>query len=275
MRAMRISVMWVLALGCGVACLVRPIPEIRPVGAPTPQPSVVSAVTPTAPAAAPRPADATVGLQIKYVRDSAEYAVLMEQIYRVATAAVERARQVLPAGATWAVVLDIDETVLDNSVYQLERGAYGLGSDGGSWSAWVEWAQAPTVPGVSGFLAAVRSAGGRIAFITNRSEATRTATLRNLTSVGVWREGDLLCPKQPGAGPSKAGRRAELRGGNGPCAWPGKPATVLAYLGDQIGDFPAASEEPGTNWPEAFGVRYFLLPDPMYGDWTSQITRQR
>lgn len=275
MRAMRISVMWVPVLACGVACLVQPIPEIRPNGAPTPQPSVVSAVTPTAQPAAPRPADAMVGLQIKYVRDSAEYTVLMEQIYRVAAAAVERARQTLPAGATWAVVLDLDETVLDNSVYELERAAYGLSVDGGSWSAWVERAQAPAIPGVPEFLAAVRSAGGRIAFITNRSESTRAATLRNLTGVGVWREGDLLCPKQPGAGPSKAGRRAELRDGKGPCAWPGKPATVLAYLGDQIGDFPAAGEEPGTSWPEAFGVRYFLLPDPMYGDWTSQVTRQR
>ncbi|MFI5167420.1 MAG: HAD family acid phosphatase [Thermoanaerobaculales bacterium] len=273
MRAMRISMMWALTLASGAACLAQPIPEMRPYSTPTTQAAQAPSMASPAQPPAPRLAEAVIGLQIKYVRDSAEYSTLMAQTYRVAADAVGRAKQALPTSATWAVVLDIDETVLDNSVYQLERATYGIGFDSGSWSAWVERAQAPAVPGVSDFLAAMRLAGGRVAFITNRAEAMRVATIRNLASVGVWREGDLLCLKQPSAGSSKAARRAELRDGKGQCAWPGKPARVLAYLGDQIGDFPAVGEEPGTSWAEAFGLRYFLLPNPMYGDWTSQVTR--
>src|SRR4051812_36652692 len=63
-------------------------------------------------------------LGIKYMRDSEEYATLARQVYRLAGDAVSRlARD--NSGRPWTVVLDIDETTLDNSTYQLERAAYG------------------------------------------------------------------------------------------------------------------------------------------------------
>ena len=40
-------------------------------------------------------------------------------------------------GAVWAVVLDLDETVLNNQTYQLERAAYQAPFDTDSWNAWV------------------------------------------------------------------------------------------------------------------------------------------
>ncbi len=270
MRAMPMSVLSAFAIAWGVACPAQSVAGTPSLEAP-PQP--IAAATAPNPTSTVRPAEAGANLQIKYVRDSAEYALLTAQIYRIAGSAVERARQALPKGAAWAVVLDIDETVLDNSAYELERAAYHQGFDPDSWGAWVDRAQAGVVPGVVDFVGAVRTAGGRVAFITNRGEAAREATLRNLAGIGAWRDGDLLCLKPAGAGPSKAGRRAELRDGRGACSWPGRPVTVLAYLGDQVGDFPGRGEERGVNWSEAFGVRYFLLPDPMYGDWTSQVTR--
>src|SRR6266542_5713758 len=69
----------------------------------------------------------------KYVRDSEEYAALARQVYRSAGDAVDRARSAAPG--PWAVVLDIDETTLDNSTYQLERAAYGLPFEAASWAA--------------------------------------------------------------------------------------------------------------------------------------------
>jgi predicted secreted acid phosphatase len=61
-------------------------------------------------------------LGIKYMRDSEEYATLARQVYRLAEEAVTRlARD--NASRPWTVVLDIDETTLDNSTYQLERAA--------------------------------------------------------------------------------------------------------------------------------------------------------
>ena len=64
-------------------------------------------------------------LGIKYMRDSEEYATLTRQVYRLAGEAVMRAAN-SAGGRRWAVVLDIDETTLDNSTYELERAAYEL-----------------------------------------------------------------------------------------------------------------------------------------------------
>src|SRR5262245_11897989 len=69
------------------------------------------------PTLAQAPSAAATG--IKYMRDSEEYASLSRQVYRQAAEAVGRRAQGLPSGS-WAVVLDIDETALDNSTYELD-----------------------------------------------------------------------------------------------------------------------------------------------------------
>lgn len=213
------------------------------------------------------PAQSPAHREIKYVRDSEEYPTLMRQIYRIAARTVVDARRGLRRGQVWAVVLDIDETAVDNSVYQLERAAYRLPFDEGSWNDWVRREQAPATPGVIAFLDTVRAAGARVAWISNHSDLVRGATRANLERVGLWRDGDLLCLKTDSAY-TKARRRSELRSGEGACAWKGTPVTVLAYVGDQMGDFPQAGEDPGVaDRDSAFGSRYFLLPDPLYGKW--------
>src|SRR5690349_17780564 len=77
--------------------------------------------------------------QVKYVRDAEEYAVLSRMVFRQALAAVTasvRERTARVSGP-WAVVLDIDETVLDNSTFELDRASYGLPFENGAWNAWV------------------------------------------------------------------------------------------------------------------------------------------
>jgi 5'-nucleotidase (lipoprotein e(P4) family) len=233
---------------------------------------VVAALAYPAPARAQAPLDEHLG--IRYVRDSAEYHALSRQVYRQAAMAVDAARTGAPGA--WAVVLDVDETALDNSVYQLERAAYGSSYDPVSWNAWVRREEAGSLPGVVEFVRGVRAAGGRIAWITNRDEATREETRRNLAREGLWHDGDRLC-LETDKEYTKARRRRELREGQGACAWAGDPVRVVAYVGDQMGDFPGAGEEEGgTGGPpgdEAFGVRFFLLPNPMYGRWTMGVTR--
>jgi 5'-nucleotidase (lipoprotein e(P4) family) len=221
-------------------------------------------------------AQAPVGahLGIKYVRDSAEYHALAHQVFRLAAIAVDASRA--GAAGPWAVVLDVDETALDNSTYQLERAAYGAAFELASWNAWVGREEAPAVPGVVDFVRGVRAAGGRVVWITNRDEVTREATRRNLLTEGLWDDSDRLCLARD-KDYTKVVRRREARQGRGDCAWAGEPVRVVAYIGDQMGDFPGAGEEEGpvTGPPddEAFGVRFFLLPNPMYGRWTTGVTR--
>ena len=218
-----------------------------------------------------QPPTAARGLEIKYLRDSEEYAALARQTYRLAADAVDRARA--SVSGPWAVVMDVDETTLDNSTYQLERAAYGLPFDNDSWNAWVERRAASAVPGVKSFIDRVRGGGGHVAWITNRDASRGEATRANLASIGVWAGDDRLCGIKPDY--PKAQRRREVVTGAGECAWPNVPMRVVAFMGDTMGDFPAASEMiPGTGTDEAFGKTCFLLPNPLYGDWTARVTRR-
>ena len=207
-------------------------------------------------------------LELKWMRDSEEYVAIFRQTYALAGGVVERQARSVASGTPWAAVLDLDETVLDNSIYQLERAAYRLPFDTASWASWVRRARADTLPGAAGFIVKVRELGGRIAYISGRDEHTADATRRNLASLGLWRDGDRLCLDTPDRAYTKRARREELRAGTGRCAWAGERVRVLAYLGDNIADLPEADEEPGE-----LGVNWFVLPNPAYGGWERRVTR--
>ena len=215
--------------------------------------------------------------QVKYVRDSEEYAVLTRQIYRQALAALTTAvrERTARVSGPWAVALDIDETVLDNSTYELDRAAYGLTFEKQSWIAWVDRGEAGLVPGTVDFISGVRRLGGHVVYISNRDEVSRAATMSNLNRYNLWTEADRLCLETDSTYPKRV-RRAEVTEGRAPCGWPSAPTPILVYVGDQLGDFPAPGEpDVDAGKDDAFGRRYFLLPNPMYGSWTRRVTRKR
>jgi 5'-nucleotidase (lipoprotein e(P4) family) len=214
------------------------------------------------------------GLEIKWIRDSEEYATLTRQVYRMAERAVSDAARRAQRGR-WAVSLDLDETVLDNSAYQIERLAYRLPFDSASWNAWTRRRESGIVPGVVEFIRAVRALGGRIAWISNRWDTTREPTVADLARHGLWSNDDRICLLTAEPEYTKGARRRELQAGTGRCAWEGQPMAVLAFVGDAMGDFPAAGEsDPDAGNDAAFGTRFFMLPNPMYGGWTTRVTRR-
>lgn len=221
------------------------------------------AAPPRPPAAAP--AEKPLSDAIRWSRDSAEHRALFLQVYAAATAHVEREAAARPSGS-WAVVLDADETVIDNSLYQVERERLGLPFDGPSWSAWTKRREAVPLPGAKAFLARVRTLGGRIAIVTNRTESECPDT------EAVFRAHELaydvmLC--KPDAGPSDKNPRFEsVAMGTTKAGLP--PLEVVAFVGDNIQDFPALSQairKQGDDAFAPFGSRYFALPNPMYGSW--------
>ena len=223
---------------------------------------------------AQQPALLPQSLGIKYMRDSQEFATLARQVYRAAEQAVRTAAPALQKGS-WVVSLDIDETALDNSTYQLEREAYRLPFDNVSFNAWVIRRQATAIPGVSEFAQTVHQLGGHIAWISNRDVQTLEATRANLTAVQLWNDQDRLCLQaQTTPRPPKRMRRSEVLAGQGECSWAGTKMRFIAFVGDQMGDFPEADEGiPGTGTDLAFGRACFLLPQAMYGDWVTRVTR--
>lgn len=144
---------------------------------------------------------------------------------------------------SWAVVLDLDETVLNNVDYQISREALGEGYTPESWHAWTQEEQATLVPGADEFIAAVNAAGGHVAFVTNRSDTEQLATEKNLAALGLERGEDfrvLLTRAYPTAPGEKDARFALVPAMLAVQGFDG--VEVVAYVGDNVGDKP---KEPG------------------------------
>lgn len=215
---------------------------------------------PAQPAPAPAEPDS-----IRWVRGAAEYRAAVLQTYRLATAQIEKDAAGRPAGS-WAVVLDADETIISNLTYQAERAKAGLPYSGESWAAWVKRREATPIPGAAAFLARVRALGGKIAVVTNRLRSECDDTIAVFTAHALVYDA-MLC--RPNGTPSDKNPRFEqVRTGTAPSI--GVPVTILAFVGDNIQDFPALAQsvkEKGDAGFADFGVRYWVLPNPMYGSW--------
>jgi 5'-nucleotidase (lipoprotein e(P4) family) len=239
---------------------------------------VLAALALAACASAPRPVPVTpapvaqpvarmrgVPESIRWFRTSAERRVLYVQVYRAAGEQLARLAAGRPAGS-WAVILDADETVLDNSPYQRERALLDSGFTPQSWDAWVRRASAEPLPGAVAFTRRAHELGGRVAIVTNRDEAQCPPTRDNLRAVGVAAD-VVLCKPAEGSG-DKNPRFQAVAAGTAAAGVP--PLQVLMWVGDNIQDFPGLSQDIRFAEESAlaeFGVKYFLLPNPMYGSW--------
>lgn len=216
------------------------------------------------------PPAATLPPAIHWSRNAAEHSAAFRQTYRVAG---ERLRSLVAgrSAGSWAVILDADETVLDNSTYQKERAAIGEGFSSDSWDAWVRRIEATALPGAGDFITAARALGGRVAIVTNRTEAVCPATRENLVRVGIVVD-VVLC--RPPESSDKNPRFEAVQNGTTGADLP--PLEVLMWLGDNIEDFPGLDQGlrmmAAPAW-SAFGDRYFILPNPMYGSWQSNPAR--
>jgi len=171
-----------------------------------------------------------------------------------------------------AVIVDIDETVLDNSPYQARRIRDGKEFDEFSWSEWCREKAARPLPGALEFAQGAAKRGVTVFYLSNRAQDLNEATLDNLHSAGfpiASNENVLLglgtvvegCEQ---VGTEKGCRRELI----------GRKYRVLMQFGDQIGDFVdvlantadgrRAAIEPYAGW---IGERWFVLPNPTYGSW--------
>jgi 5'-nucleotidase (lipoprotein e(P4) family) len=222
----------------------------------------------SAPAVAPATTAATAPAarwnDVHWVRTAAEHRGIFLQTYRVAAAHV----RALAAGrerGTWAVVLDADETVLDNSEYQRRLAERGARFDTDTWNDWVREMAADSLPGAAGFIRTVRELGGRVAIVTNRDAEVCDETRRNLRALSITV--DVVLCQAPGE-QGKIGRFRAVQDGTTGAALP--PLDVVAFVGDNIQDFPEQTQAlraaPAAGY-DSFGRTWFLLPNPMYGSW--------
>ena len=226
---------------------------------------------------APEPAgevatDASYPDSLHWSRNSAERRAIFEQTFRLAAVRLEQLASGREPG-TWGISADADETLIDNSQYQLELSSRNETFSQETWSAWVQRGVAPALPGAVAFTQQVKAMGGVVAVVTNRDSENCGPTAENLRAVGVTFD-VVLC--QAGTGQKEPRWEAVQAGAT--ATWPGAqfgdseappPVELLMWLGDNIGDFPDLDQEARHRddplWE--FGDRFIALPNPMYGSW--------
>jgi 5'-nucleotidase (lipoprotein e(P4) family) len=211
-----------------------------------------------------------------WVQTSAEFAAVAMQAYRIAEEQVERAlydpawtaaqeqtgdfADLLPA-----VILDVDETVLDNSSYEARTIREKTVFTSETWDLWVEEARAKAIPGALEFCEYAASRGVTVFYVTNRQDHLKEATRRNLKALGfpLWTHQETIFTRTDNSdkGPRRAAIAREYR--------------ILLLVGDDARDF--SSEFVGRTYGERhmlrtkfnanWGKKWIVLPNPMYGDW--------
>lgn len=171
-----------------------------------------------------------------------------------------------------AVILDVDETVLDNSPAQAATlvNATGMFSDA-EWAAWVEQAKAKEIPGAAEFLHAAAKQGVHIFYVTNREKDQEAATIRNLKAVGfpfADEEHVMVKNEQEGWGSDKTSRRRYVA----------DRYRVLLLLGDDANDFVGGMRGDVRKRSERLqsheahlGTKWILIPNPTYGSWENAL----
>lgn len=256
---MRTSMMFLaLLLGGGVACAQTPQPSANQVAI-----SEVQTETSYSSAATAPQVVAEMPLEIHWYRNSAEKKADFLQTYWLARRQIE----VLSKGhekGSWAVSLDADETVLDNSQFQVEMVQKGQRFNIDIWNEWCRREEATAQPGAVEFTKYVKELGGRVIIVTNRGVEVQAETERNLTQIGVPYD-LVLCKDETG---DKVPRYQSIVEGTASEDLP--PLNILMWVGDNIEDFPHMEQSLRHEDAEEFddfGTRFIVLPNPMYGSW--------
>ncbi len=164
-----------------------------------------------------------------------------------------------------AVVVDLDETILDNSPYQAWRIVEGVEYSPESWNAWANEGDAALLPGALEFLQACDNAGVTVFYVSNRYASTEDATIRNLREAGLDlgdAPGDRLLLREEidaWSSSNKTPRRLHVA----------QTHRIILMAGDAFGDFfePDAVDDPLSAYADFWGERWFVLPNPQYGGW--------
>jgi acid phosphatase len=221
---------------------------------------------------------------ILWVQTSGEYRACCLQTYRLALERLIEKHRILPSdGKTPAIIMDLDETVLDNSGYETWLYQHGEVYSDASWKRW-ERDHGDEVALIPGALDLIRWADGhgvRVFFISNRFEENRDATTRTIARLGIGtKDIDQRLMLWTGSGDKTARRKRVF-----------DRYRVLMLFGDNLRDFSErlradkvdADDADGQNRGIAerlklvddrrshWGNDWIILPNPMYGDWTRLV----
>lgn len=217
---------------------------------------------------------------VAWVQNAAEYQILTRQCYRLAQYQMSlalndghwSADEVQVADGNYstkppAVVLDLDETVLDNSPYNARNIVGQLPYTLESWNLWCQEEKATLIPGALEFIKAARGLGVEVFFVTNRRDDVSAATINNLKKLGIETAPERVLARNDdqGRGGDKISRRALVA----------KEFRILLLIGDNLSDVCSDMEvtdnelrnQTAHRKADYLGTRWIILPNPIYGSW--------
>ncbi|MBC7911645.1 MAG: 5'-nucleotidase, lipoprotein e(P4) family [Pyrinomonadaceae bacterium] len=167
-----------------------------------------------------------------------------------------------------AVVVDVDETVMDNSPFQVSAILKSKGFTGADFTEWCERRTAAAVPGALEFLKYAHAKGARVFYVTNRNSAERQCTADNLKQLGFPDVSDetLLLRETTS---SKEPRRQMIA----------QKHRIVLLIGDNLNDLAQVFEKKSIadrsaavdQMKDEFGSRFIVIPNTMYGEWEGAV----
>ena len=169
-----------------------------------------------------------------------------------------------------AVVVDIDETMLNNSPIEAESVLKNKSFTKEFWAEWSAKSAAEATPGALEFAVFAKSKGVEIFYISNRDSSEIGSTIANLVKLGFPNADSLHCMFKTTTS-NKEPRRTEVA----------KTHKIVMLIGDNLGDFAEVFDHRTNNYGKSsvdslralFGDKFIILPNPMYGDWERAIFR--
>ena len=220
-------------------------------------------------------------MSVLYQQTAAERLAGSLQTFRSAKQALDNALadsswSALPGqdvqGKRPAIIVDVDETVLDNTAYEARMILDGTKYPEG-WVSWGKEAVATEVPGAKDFLNYADSKGVTIFYVTNRVIELKESTKKNLTKLDIpWDQDiDTVLMRGENNWDSNKEPRRELIG---------EKYRVLLMVGDNLGDFvdakdnnlsPEKRKEIVRAYSDYWGVKWFMVQNIAYGDWEGAL----
>jgi len=212
-------------------------------------------------------------MAVSWYQNSAEMTALYYQGFNIAKISLDESIKSNKQKKPLALVVDIDETMLDNSPFEttLFSKVYALAD----WYKWTSLGTAKALPGALEFVKYAKSQLVDVFYITNRDDNERVGTLKNLVNLGFPNadENHLLTRSEmsesSGSTGSKEGRRAKVS----------ESHEIVLLIGDNLNDFSQVFEDRSINYgkdaveknKDIFGKKFIMLPNPMYGAWEKPL----
>ncbi|MBL3654779.1 5'-nucleotidase, lipoprotein e(P4) family [Fulvivirga sediminis] len=167
-----------------------------------------------------------------------------------------------------AVVLDIDETVLDNSPYEAQLIEEGKTYASESWKKWTDEVRAEVLPGAKEFLTYAKENGVEVFYISNRKQTELESTIQNLTMLDLPNADQNHIFLKSGTS-DKTERRQHVA----------NDYTIILFVGDNLTDYSQLYADRGKDMGKNILLKnkeelldnFIILPNPMYGEWEGSI----